>query len=237
MIRGRECVSGRPPSLIDDAASWAAGYTANNALNYGGNGISATDHAHAGAGMFAETLVTDSSAATFHANNLHESNRYMGGSRSTANPYIFFCGMLMAQWSFTGYDASAHMVEETQNAAMAGPQGIMRALSLNAVFGFAYIIALISSVQDYMNSFFGPLALNYNPVSQIMWDVFEDGYGDGRYACGLWIILVWCGCAPPLSLPHAASQPHGRPPLVSPLRREGDRASLPAACSCAACPA
>ena len=70
--------------------------------------------------------------------------------------------MLMSQWSFTGYDASAHMVEETQNAAVAGPQGLFRALTINAAFGFAYIMAIISSIQDYRNSYFGPLALNYS---------------------------------------------------------------------------
>ena len=88
----------------------------------------------------------------------------------------------MSQWSFTGYDASAHMVEETTNAAVAGPQGIIRALTIHAAFGLAFIIAIIASVPDYMNSFFGPLSLNYNPVAQIMFDVMEQHYGNGRYA-------------------------------------------------------
>ena len=32
-------------------------------------------------------------------------------------------GLLLAQYTFTGYDASAHMTEETRDAAMAGPRG------------------------------------------------------------------------------------------------------------------
>lgn len=52
------------------------------------------------------------------------------------------------------------VVEETRNAAVAGPKGIIRALTINSAFGFAFIIAIVSSVPDYMNSFFGPLALN-----------------------------------------------------------------------------
>ena len=37
--------------------------------------------------------------------------------------YVFLIGLLLAQYTFTGYDASAHMTEETKNAAIAGPRG------------------------------------------------------------------------------------------------------------------
>ncbi|HLX78896.1 MAG TPA: amino acid permease, partial [Acidimicrobiales bacterium] len=40
--------------------------------------------------------------------------------------YVFMIGLLLAQYTFTGYDASAHMTEETHNAAVAGPKGIVR---------------------------------------------------------------------------------------------------------------
>ncbi len=36
--------------------------------------------------------------------------------------YVFLIGLLLAQYTFTGYDASAHMTEETHNAAIAGPR-------------------------------------------------------------------------------------------------------------------
>ena len=39
--------------------------------------------------------------------------------------YVFFLGLLFAQYNFTGYDASAHMTEETHDAALAGPRGIV----------------------------------------------------------------------------------------------------------------
>lgn len=128
--------------------------------------------------------MTDSTAATQHQNYLGEANSFQGQPLSTAFPYIFFCGMLMSQWSFTGYDASIHMCEETHNAAVAGPQGLFRALVVNAAFGFAFIVSIISSIPDFMNSYFGPLALNYNPVAQIYWDVMEERTGNGRNACG-----------------------------------------------------
>jgi len=79
-----------------------SGHTANDNINYGGNGISATDHANAYPGAFDVTLNTDSTAATQHKNYLGEANSFQGQPLSTAFPYIFFCGMLMSQWSFTG---------------------------------------------------------------------------------------------------------------------------------------
>ena len=130
--------------------------------------------------------------ATHHQNWLGLTNKGQGTPSSAANPYIFFCGMLMAQWSFTGYDASVHMVEETSDAQHSGPHGLFRALTINAAFGFAFIISIISSVQDYRNSFFGPLALNYNPVAQIFFDVFEERTGNGRNGCGFWAIIMCC---------------------------------------------
>lgn len=36
--------------------------------------------------------------------------------------YVVMIGLLMAQYTFTGYDASAHMTEETHDAATAGPR-------------------------------------------------------------------------------------------------------------------
>ena len=37
--------------------------------------------------------------------------------------YILPIGLLLAQYTFTGYDASAHMTEETLSAARAGRAG------------------------------------------------------------------------------------------------------------------
>ena len=125
-------------------------------------------------------------AASSHA----QSRLTTGTPKSAAMPYIFFCGMLMAQWSYTGYDSCVHMVEETTNAQVSGPAGIMRSLTINAVFGLALIFSIIGSIQDYRNTYFGPLALNWNPVAQIMWDVFEERTGNGRNACGFWGILM-----------------------------------------------
>ena len=36
---------------------------------------------------------------------------------------MLLLGLLLAQYTFTGFDASAHLTEETHNAARSGPRG------------------------------------------------------------------------------------------------------------------
>jgi hypothetical protein len=54
--------------------------------------------------------------------------------------YVFFIGLLFAQYNFTGYDASAHMTEETHDAALAGPRGIVSSIVISLVAGLILII-------------------------------------------------------------------------------------------------
>ena len=63
--------------------------------------------------------------------------------------YVFLIGLLLAQYTFTGYDASAHMTEETRNAAVAGPRGIVWSIIVSLVAGWVLLIAVTSAIQDY----------------------------------------------------------------------------------------
>ncbi len=61
--------------------------------------------------------------------------------------YIFLIGMLLAQYTITGYDASAHMTEETHSADTSGPNGIWKSVVYSVIFGFILLIAVWSAVQ------------------------------------------------------------------------------------------
>jgi amino acid permease (GABA permease) len=63
--------------------------------------------------------------------------------------YVFLIGLLLAQYTFTGYDASAHMTEETHNAAISGPRGIVWSIIVSLVAGWVLLIAVTSAIQDY----------------------------------------------------------------------------------------
>ena len=61
--------------------------------------------------------------------------------------YIFLVGMLMSQFTITGFDACAHMSEETTGADKSAPMAIVMAIGVSAVAGFAYLLAVTFSIQ------------------------------------------------------------------------------------------
>ncbi|HVA08228.1 MAG TPA: amino acid permease [Acidimicrobiales bacterium] len=60
--------------------------------------------------------------------------------------FVFMVGLLMAQYTFTGYDASAHMSEETHNADLAAPRGIVTSIVVSLIAGWVLILAITSVI-------------------------------------------------------------------------------------------
>src|ERR1022692_522986 len=79
--------------------------------------------------------------------------------------YVFLIGLLLAQYTFTGYDASAHMTEETKNAATAGPRGIVLSIVVSLVAGWILLIGVTSAIQNY-----GTESTSVVPAAQIFID-------------------------------------------------------------------
>ncbi|MGK4579646.1 amino acid permease [Kitasatospora sp. HPMI-4] len=66
------------------------------------------------------------------------------------NPlYVSLIGLLLAQYTFSGYDASAHLSEETTNASVAAPRGIVRAIWVSWAAGLALLAGLTFAIKDY----------------------------------------------------------------------------------------
>ncbi|MEW5318750.1 MAG: hypothetical protein WDW38_009945 [Sanguina aurantia] len=105
--------------------------------------------------------------------------------------YNFLVAMLMSQWTMTGYDASAHLVEETTGGDIAGPMGIISSVAASAVVGFFYIVAITFSIQDY-DSVMGAAATG-NSVAQLFWDAFMARFSSGNGAIAMWMIIVVAG--------------------------------------------
>jgi amino acid permease (GABA permease) len=66
-----------------------------------------------------------------------------------AKIYVLLLGLLLAQYTFTGYDASAHMTEETRDAATAGPRGIVTSILVSLVAGWVLLIGVTFAIQNY----------------------------------------------------------------------------------------
>ncbi len=57
-------------------------------------------------------------------------------------------GFLLTQYTITGFDASAHLSEETQGAAMGAAKGIWRSIFYSAVGGYLLLLSFLFAVQD-----------------------------------------------------------------------------------------
>lgn len=77
--------------------------------------------------------------------------------------FVFGIGLLMSQYTITGYDASAHMSEETRSASRAAAWGMVMAVVTSVVFGFILLVAITFAVPDVS----GTLEAGSNAVAYI----------------------------------------------------------------------
>ncbi|KAI9710581.1 MAG: hypothetical protein M1820_002717 [Bogoriella megaspora] len=103
--------------------------------------------------------------------------------------YVAICGILLSQYTITGFDASAHLSEETRNASWSAPIGVLTSIGCSAVFGFFLLLCLLFSIQDFdatINSVYE------QPVLQILVDIF--GANGAIVLMTLVMVCVWhCG--------------------------------------------
>src|SRR5438552_5154875 len=62
--------------------------------------------------------------------------------------YSFAVGLLLGCWTFTGYDASAHVCEETHDPTRNAPWGIFLSVAVSGVAGYAMLLAVTLAIQD-----------------------------------------------------------------------------------------
>jgi amino acid transporter len=60
----------------------------------------------------------------------------------------FFFSLLQANWTYTGYDASAHVAEETVGARKASAWGIFLSVAVSAVAGYIFLVAITLHLPD-----------------------------------------------------------------------------------------
>ncbi|DBB05374.1 TPA: hypothetical protein ACH3X3_010590 [Trebouxia sp. C0006] len=128
----------------------------------------------------------------------------------TNNGYIFLVGMLMSQFTITGFDACAHMSEETVGADKSAPMAIVMAISVSAIAGFAYILAITFSIQDTSDQLTG--SANGYYVGQIFYDAFQGRFhhgGGGIVLLGIpMFAMFFCGMSSVISNSRQALKPH-----------------------------
>src|SRR5664280_1943 len=121
-------------------------------------------------------------------------NAFKGLSGFTIPLYVFLVGLLNAQYTFTGYDASAHVSEETMQARISAPKGIVNSIWISMVAGFILLVAVsfaiphafpvtIADVKYTSYADFANSAINVVPWATIF--IFAAGK-----AVGLLLVLV-----------------------------------------------
>ena len=59
---------------------------------------------------------------------------------------VFVLGLLQAQWTYTGYDASAHVAEETMSARLSSAWGVFLSVAVSGMVGYVLLLVLTWSI-------------------------------------------------------------------------------------------
>lgn len=97
--------------------------------------------------------------------------------------YVALLGLLLAQYTFSGYDASAHLSEETVGAQMAAARGIVRSIFWSWIAGFVLLAGLLFAIQDYDRTVTSPTGV---PPAQI----FLDALGSNAAKALLLVVII-----------------------------------------------
>jgi amino acid transporter len=60
--------------------------------------------------------------------------------------YVALTGLLMSQYTITGFDASAHVAEETQQASRSAAVGMYMSVVVSVIFGFILLVAVTAAL-------------------------------------------------------------------------------------------
>jgi amino acid transporter len=85
--------------------------------------------------------------------------------------YVLPLGFLLTQYTITGFDASAHVSEETGQAGKAAAQGLWKAVAYSAVAGWVLLLAFLyaSTNVDAMNEWFGFSPIIFITSLPVVW--------------------------------------------------------------------
>ena len=137
-------------------------------------------------------------------NNLGFAHLTYGPAISYPLILAFFFSLLQANWTYTGYDASAHVAEETVGARVASAWGIFLSVAVSAVVGFVFLLALTTHLPNLSTLF--PATLDDSTIGTASQYYFGGGvavidilvYNLGPtvgnlLAAGIAIAMAFCG--------------------------------------------
>ena len=119
-------------------------------------------------------------------------NAFAGLSGFTMPIYVALLGLLNAQYTFTGYDASAHVSEETIKANVAAAKGIFNSIWVSLIAGFILLVGVSYAIPDFSHpvKFAGSVMTDYASFAVVYpcWAAtfVERCRQDDRLCCSSW---------------------------------------------------
>ena len=104
--------------------------------------------------------------------------------------YLFLLCLLLPVYTITGYDASAHTAEETKNAAMSVPKGIVTAVFWSSFIGWIMICAITLAIPDLAVGASQGFGMFFATMSDILPDTLRN-----ILYIGILIAQLLCGLA------------------------------------------
>lgn len=107
--------------------------------------------------------------------------------------YAFLVGLLQAQWTYTGYDASAHTIEETKDARVRAPWGIYLSVAISGIAGYLMLAFVTLAIKDLP-----AIAAAQNPFIAIFDAALPGKSGHFFSHFVLWVVTLaqwFCGLA------------------------------------------
>ena len=112
------------------------------------------------------------------------------GFSDSASWFVFGLGLLMSQYTITGYDASAHMSEETRAASRAAALGMVWSVVVSVVFGFVLLVVVTFAVPDVQ----GTLDAAGNAVVYIWTEATNEAWAEFMLIIAV-VAQLFCGTA------------------------------------------
>ncbi len=110
--------------------------------------------------------------------------------------WLFMLGLLQAQWTYTGFDASAHVAEETIDPRHRAPWGMVMSVVVSGFFGYLLILSLTWAIPD-IGRVLGATDAGGHPIPAVL-AIVEMTLGSraGVLVLGLTVLAMWfCGLA------------------------------------------
>lgn len=111
--------------------------------------------------------------------------RYFNDTGFESKSFVCTIGLTAALFSFVGYEASAHMAEETGNSAVSAPKGIIYTIQATGWVGLALLIAILFVTYDIEGALYGATG---NAFCEVLVMATNESWGKGLVA----LVVINC---------------------------------------------